>query len=1339
MTFNIFSEVDGYYNVNARILNADGDEICWGYDNFQISANQTNEITLVFSLSQSEMANLGYKFSLGSLSIYNTSSSSELDSLYVDEIELESYNLNDVICLRTFLEQKDSKGVKNGTKINSNYNANSPATWTDVTWTTINGEKRVTKISWRDLALVGQLDLSGCTALKELFCDDNKLTSLDVSKNSALFFLVCSVNPLKFLDVSKNTALEYLYCQFNSLTSLDLSYNTELKRLNCSYNYNIATLDVSKNISLTELVCGYNNLTSLDVSHNTALEWLQCSSNRLTSLDLSNNTNLWRLGCSSNQLTSLDLSNNTALMNMFCDSNPLTLLNLSQNMALREIYCWNSSLKNIILPSIRSRDMNINLNYNSNSNWTFRDVNNRTLGTNNSSSDVFVLTPSIELPFYAVNNSGSQTISFIDPSWVLSSPMLNVTASGSNSINVTVGSMANTSEYVLQYSTSSDFTNAITRSILDGVTVVNGLKENTTYFFRVMAIADGFYIDSDFSSTKSATTYTHDVGSLRSFLEQTDSNGVKNGTKLNSNYNANNTSTWAGVTWTNINGVIRVTAINWTNKQLSGSLDLSGCTALTVLKCYSNQLTSLNVLGCTALTELNCNSNQLTELDVSENTLLELLYCYNNQLDSLNLSSNTALTNLLCYSNQLTSLNVPKNSRLTRLWCHFNKLTSLNVSGSTALTELRCLSNQLNSLDVSGCTSLGVIICHTNQLTTLNISGCYALTDLNCGNNKLTLLNLTGCPALTDLNCSNNQLTSLNVSKCIALTALNCTNNQLTTLDASKNTALITLLCFANRLTSLNVTGCTALTELQCRTNQLTSLDVSKNTALEILYCHDNQLTTLNVSKNTALVTLGCWGNKLVSLNVSQNTALTTLNCWNSTLQNVILPSARSQTIDLALSTSSRTNWTFQNANNAVLGTSTFSNNTYTSFSLDQSTALPIFATNPSGSQKITFTDSLTNLLKVSVNGNKVTVNWDDVYPEEDVISYRVAGAAKWTTKKLKAGVTTYTFNAALGSNYEIELLLDKQENKVLHGTAVVLDQAKLATVKTSIVDDAFQVNVTNYTTKNLAAEAKQAILTVNGVQTTLNIANQQGSAALTNGGNVTFVNGLFTFTGMNSNTSYKVQVSFSDGISDSKVSSALTVKTTKAPYLVPNIVSATTISDTSVEVKWATSYGKNTTQAAAAYTVQYSIAGTNKWSNATTKAIGNSFTVTKLKGGTSYEFRVFATKDNTFLASGFSNALTATTFPSAPKIASVVSKTVKTAVLTWNVPTGVQKFDLRYCLKGTSNWQTVTVMATGEAKMSYTFTGLTSGKAYEFQVRAIDARLNTSAWSVSKVLTKVL
>ena len=193
---------------------------------------------------------------------------------------------------------------------------------------------------------LGISDLTGIeafTALTDLNCEQNQLTSLDVSANTALTTLGCKFNQLTSLNVSVNTALTDLDCEQNILTSLDISANTALTQLYCQSNL-LTSFNVSVNTNLVQVWCGDNQLTSLDVSANTALALLECSDNQLTSLDVTANTALIVLYCHSNQLTSLDVSVNTALTTLGCNSNQLDSLDVSVNTALENLGCENNNL-----------------------------------------------------------------------------------------------------------------------------------------------------------------------------------------------------------------------------------------------------------------------------------------------------------------------------------------------------------------------------------------------------------------------------------------------------------------------------------------------------------------------------------------------------------------------------------------------------------------------------------------------------------------------------------------------------------------------------------------------------------------------------------------------------------------------------------------------------------------------------------------------------------------------------------------------------------------------------------------------------------------------------------
>ena len=165
-------------------------------------------------------------------------------------------------------------------------------------------EAEIAGITSMDLQRLDIKNMQGIeffTALTELQCGFNQLTSIDLSQNTALTGLDCSSNQLTALDVSQNTALTGLNCSFNQLTALDVSNNTALTDLWCSSNQ-LTSLDVSKNIALKVLLCSNNQLAALNVSGCTALTGLGCSSNQLRSLDVSGCIALTELHCSDNQI-----------------------------------------------------------------------------------------------------------------------------------------------------------------------------------------------------------------------------------------------------------------------------------------------------------------------------------------------------------------------------------------------------------------------------------------------------------------------------------------------------------------------------------------------------------------------------------------------------------------------------------------------------------------------------------------------------------------------------------------------------------------------------------------------------------------------------------------------------------------------------------------------------------------------------------------------------------------------------------------------------------------------------------------------------------------------------
>ena len=244
-------------------------------------------------------------------------------------------------------------------------------------------------------------DLKGIeffTALTELDCSYNQLSSLNVSNNTALTRLYCYCNRIRGTDMTKlvnnlpETEKGTLWVYYIDDSPAGNMMTTKQVKIAKEKNWNVVmwdddygnfipyegeTLDgieiseanfpddnfrayvSSENIDRDEN--GYLSdeeieaVTEIDVMHMdiedltgigyfTALKTLYAGGNKLTELDLSKNTALDYLDCSDNQLTELDLGENTALTTLYCGGNQLTELDLRNNTKLESVNICKSQI-----------------------------------------------------------------------------------------------------------------------------------------------------------------------------------------------------------------------------------------------------------------------------------------------------------------------------------------------------------------------------------------------------------------------------------------------------------------------------------------------------------------------------------------------------------------------------------------------------------------------------------------------------------------------------------------------------------------------------------------------------------------------------------------------------------------------------------------------------------------------------------------------------------------------------------------------------------------------------------------------------------------------------------
>jgi Leucine-rich repeat (LRR) protein len=595
-------------------------------------------------------------------------------------------------------------------------------------------------------------------------------------------------------------------------------------------------------------------VTTANISSLTYLDVYNKGISSLTGIE--DFTALTTLYCTSNSLTSLDVSSNTALTRLYCSYNSLTSLDVSSNTALTTLYCQSNSLTSLDVSSNTSLD--------------FLDCGNNNL----TSLDVSSNTALTEL--WCQSNS----LTSLDVSSNTALTSLSCYSNSLTSLNVKNGNNIN---FPLGFLFNATNNPSLVCIEVDDV-----------------AYSTANWTDIDAGASYSSDCYNTSIPDPvfeQALIDLGHDSGPIDGLVTTSNISS-------------------LTFLNVYNKGISSLTGIEDFTALTILYCDSNSLTSLDVSSNTALTTLVCRSNSLTSLDVSSNTALTELYCSSNSLTSLDVSSNIALTTLWCYSNSLTSLDVSGNTALTSLDCESNSLTSLDVSNNIDLTYLWCSSNSLTSLNVKNgnntnftyfnaatnpdlfCIEVDDVAYSTTNWTDIDAGASY---DLDCYNTSIPdnnfeqslidqgldsgaidgLVTTANISSLTTLHVTGIGISSLTgIEDFTSLTELYCNSNSLTSLDVSSNIALTTLWCFSNNLTSLDVSNNTALTFLNCYNNDLTSLNVSSNTALTTLSCNSNSLTSLDVSSNTALTVLRCQSNSLTSLNVKNgnNTNFTYFN-----------------------------------------------------------------------------------------------------------------------------------------------------------------------------------------------------------------------------------------------------------------------------------------------------------------------------------------------------------------------------------------------------------------------------------------------------------------------------
>lgn len=595
----------------------------------------------------------------------------------------------------------------------------------------------------------------------------------------------------------------------------------------CSNNQ-LTTINLSNNSQLTWLRVDGNQLSTLDLNSNPSLVTLDCANNLLSALDISNNALLVYLQAELNQLSSLNVNNNTALSILEVPHNQLTNLDISNNLNLEIFECSYNQISNI--------------NVSANADLTGLLIGNNLLTTIDVSSN---------LNLNSLECGGNQ-ISNLDVSFNTNLKVFNCAGNLLTSLNLQNGNNDSLSAFFAYLNPN------LTCIQVDDVSYMNTNWPNA--------------IDATASYNTTCTSCTVNIPDVN-FKNLLLSNSAIN-TNSNSEIECSEASAYNSF-------------INVSNSNIADLTGIEAFTAITMLNCSVNQLTSLDLNANTALINLNCSGNQIQNLSIANTLNLEQLFCGSNLITNLDLSNHIYLEQIVCSNNILSSLNIQNgfNTNLT----NFSAVSNLSLVCVTVDDLGYMTSNWPNAIDAAAAYSLACAACTVtipdNNFKNALLNNALVNTNSNTEIECSEAASYTGFLMLAAYGI--NDLTGIEAF--VNLTGLNCSANSLDTLDVTSNTALVDLRCVGNNLTGLEISYCPNLTKLYCWNNQITSINFADNPNIDTVDCGFNLITSLDFSDNPNLKSIECGDNFLTSLNLSANNQLTYIRCANNQLTSLNL------------------------------------------------------------------------------------------------------------------------------------------------------------------------------------------------------------------------------------------------------------------------------------------------------------------------------------------------------------------------------------------------------------------------------------------------------------------
>ncbi|MBR2295719.1 MAG: fibronectin type III domain-containing protein [Clostridiales bacterium] len=549
-------------------------------------------------------------------------------------------------------------------------------------------ETEISNTTYLDCSGLGISDLTGINylcAVRDLYCQNNKLTTLDISELSHIYMLVCSDNELTELDLEGMPSLQCLYCQGNEIEYLDFTHSSNIKYLGCDCN-NISELDLSLCPQIVHLTCTMNDLISDPIipvnwndlyyyeiypqknnvpenftyyrtgNNSVELAWnevvgqsdieyeIWVSNSRNGEYELYDTTSSTSLNCSSLESgTDYYYKIRAALADRGYTyfSEPLTVsVSEYSAIAINALNFPDVDFRNFIMEEIDDGDGFL-------SDKEIKNTKEMSLSGVGDTTGLSFFTSLESLELYGriayLNASGCESL-------------IEILGRESAVSVVNLSGCSNLERCYYLYEVES--------ADVSGCSSLRSL---------------GFHCKKSFASLDLS-----DCASLESLA--CDMCGL---TELDLRCCPNIKSIslpWSDVRSINVDGCMQIESINLGNSNIE-TLDLSNRLNLKSIYCPECNLNTINIDGCDMLETLDVSKNHLVELDVSSCTELQYLYCQSNDLYDLDLSNNTKLVELWCSSNYLVDEPVTSASTIY----NYGQKTRPPVNVETYITSDGCL------------------------------------------------------------------------------------------------------------------------------------------------------------------------------------------------------------------------------------------------------------------------------------------------------------------------------------------------------------------------------------------------------------------------------------------------------------------------------------------------------------------------------------------------------------------------------------------------------------------------------------------------------------------------